>query len=482
MKEINIKALLGVSNLRDSVESFIKDQLIFVSSFIIGLILLMIYMKIQSYVSSYKIMLYFSFFLYLSVTAVMGLAAIIRGLIHSRYTIISAIKGDRKSKLSFYLNLFIKLIIEVFICVSLYSLLTAQKNEQALSNQLNIWMNHKTFYTVNENAVMTNGKEASKVNKKSLNLFHYLSQNGGMLVDYQGWNSNGDVTDLLNGNVMTVNSQYLNENKVINSNNQRQKLPNNSNITYVLIPEKYYSKRKQLIRSYRQSLALDEAEKQLGKPLKTKTIKIKNNQKLFTYSTDALSLRNYSGTVKNAVLVVISNNSLGGLNPKLDTNINWDSYMSRAAFLSPSLTIIKTGIQKANISKYIGSILNTKSYAAKQLKNIQTGILLSAIVTLVALFIAIIENIAFNSIYFNNNRQKLAIQRILGGGLFLRFNRLVFLIFGLSLIEALIVFLLTKSSLISLGLIITGNLIEWILLIIQGIRLNKETWEYIKGE
>lgn len=120
MKEINIKVLLGMSNFEDAAISFGKDQLVFTAAFGIGLILVALYMKMQSYLYAYKIMLYFSLFLYLVATLVMIVGAVIRGLIHSRYTIIGAIKGDKKSKFSFYLNLFIKVLIEVFICISLF--------------------------------------------------------------------------------------------------------------------------------------------------------------------------------------------------------------------------------------------------------------------------------------------------------------------------------------------------------------------------
>ncbi len=482
MKEINIKVLLGMSNFEDAAISFGKDQLVFTAAFGIGLILVALYMKMQSYLYAYKIMLYFSLFLYLVATLVMIVGAVIRGLIHSRYTIIGAIKGDKKSKFSFYLNLFIKVLIEVFICISLFSLLNTQKSEKALSDQLNVWMNHKTFYTVSENAVMTKGSETSYLNRQSMKLFHYLDQKGGMLVDYQGWDSPQDVGDLNNGNVMTVNAQYLKENRVVGENGNRIILPKNSPVTYVLIPQQYYSERANLIKSYRRSLALDDTEKQLGRKLETKAINIKNNQKLFTYSTYALSLGNYSGTVKNAVLVVISNNSLGGLNSKLDSNMNWDSYMSNSAFLSPTLSAVKAGIQKTNIKKYIGSILNTKSYAAKQLESIRTEMLLSLVVTLVAFAIALVENVAFNSVYFNNNSKKLAIQRIFGGSASLRFGKFIRMIFVLSLIEALIVFMFTGSISISLGLIIVSNIVEWILLAVQGMYLDKHTWDYLKGE
>lgn len=108
--------------------------------------------------------------------------------------------------------------------------------------------------------------------------------------------------------------------------------------------------------------------------------------------------------------------------------------------------------------------------------------LLSLIVTLVAVVIALVENIAFNSVYFNNNGKKLAIQRILGGSSYLRFAKFVRLIFILSLIEAAMVLMLTGNLQLSVGLIIVSNAVEWILLVIQGIRLNKYTWNYLKGE
>jgi len=56
------------------------------------------------------------------------------------------------------------------------------------------------------------------------------------------------------------------------------------------------------------------------------------------------------------------------------------------------------------------------------------------------------------------------------------------MIFVLSLIEALIVFMFTGSISISLGLIIVSNIVEWILLAVQGMYLDRHTWDYLKGE
>lgn len=482
LKKINIRFLFGMSRFTDAFRSWIVDQTVFTVSYLLGLLLISIYLKFKGLVNSYKIMAYFAFILYVIATVVIVLAAVIRAISHSRFSIINAIKGNLQSKLSFYVNLIIKVVVEIFICISVVGLLGTLKKQEDLKTQLTTWTEHKTLYTITASPISTSTAEEDYLNKQSMLFFNYLDKHNGILIDYQGWGNGSDVFDSINGNVMTVNAEYLKQNVVKDSAGKRIELPKYSKTTYILIPEKFYPERHRIIKSYREALALDDSEKVLKEKLQTKSIEIANNQKLFTYSSDALSLGYYSGSTNSAALVVLSNNSLGGLNSKLDSNINWSAYMSDAAFLTSDLKLLKRGISKYNLTKYVGSIVNTKSYASKQLSEVNNELLLSSIVIGVAIMIAIVENVAFNIIYFNNNKKKIAIQRLMGQSFFKRFRNIIGLILGLSFIESGLVYLITNNLFVASGLFIFTNICEIILLLIQSSKSDKTIAQVIKGE
>lgn len=484
LKKINIRSLLGMSNFEDAFRSFLSDQSYFVGVYLIGLMILALYMQVSEFTNTYRIMLYFAFVLYVIAAVVMIFVAIIRARIHSRQTIVNAIKGDMRSQMSFYINMAIKIVIEVFVCVAFVSLLGTLKQDRQLKDQLSIWTKGKTYYTVNLASIQSTAEETKQLNHKAAIFFKYLENHGGMLANYQGWSSDQDnFSDLFSGHVLSVNANYLKVNHVIDPDGKRVILPKDTNTTYVLIPTNQYVGRQQILKSYREYLWLNSAEKKMGVKLHIKAIEIKNGQQLFTYSTAALDLGYYEGTVNSAVVAVLSNESLGGTSQKnVDANSVWLTYLSNEAFLSPSVSTIQKGMKFARITNYIGSIINTKSYAMKQLATVQNNLRLLVTVFGIALSIVVIENIALNSVYFSNNRKKVAIQRLLGMHFFKIFRKFIFLIFVLSLMEASIVLLITKNQTIATTLFVLSNFGEFILLRIQSRRLNKKISSVIKGE
>lgn len=482
LKKINIRSLMGMSKLQDSWDSFKNDQIYFIGTYFISLLILSIYMRMTGYLNSYRIMLYFALILYVVVTLIMFIVAMIRAGMHSRFTIVNAIKGNENSRLSFNINLIFKIIIEVFVCIVFASLLSTLKQEQKLASQLDVWNKSKTFYTVNLSPIGLNRSESEDLSKKSLQLYKYLTDRKGMFVDYTNWDRQQDITDLNNGNVMQVNAEYLRNNRIVDTHNKRILFSDNAETTYILIPKKYASQQKEISQSYRDSLGINDAEKRLGRKLKSKIILIKNNQRPFSYSIDAISLGYYDGKINSPAIVVISNKSLGGMNLNLDTNINWDAYLSDSSFLSPSLTDLKNGIKRTKITKYIGSLINTKSYAYKELKNVRQGIYFAIVTIVLAVVIAVIENLSFNTIYFNNHRKKLAIQRLMGANFLQRFGRFLLTIVLISLLEAIVVVIFTGNWKIAVGLFIITNLIECMLIVLQTNKLNNQVEQAIKGE
>lgn len=482
LKKANIRNLLGMSNFDDAFDTFIDDQGYFLSSYLLGIVLLMIYMWMNKFMNCYRIVAYFALLLYLIVILVTGVAAILRAHSHSERTIVNAIKGNVKNKLAFYINMIIKIVVEIFACLTFVTLLGTLKQSQQLNNQLSVWTHGKTYYTVNLSPIDTTSKEDKIVNHGSTVLFHYLENHGGMLANYQGWGTGkADVMNSSNGHVLTVNPNYLKTNSVLASDGKRIRIPNKTRTTYVLIPENQYANRSQILREYRSDLWLNSAEHKTGKKLTIKAIKIKNSQRSFTYSANALDLGYYDGYVNSPVVLVLTNESLGGIGKhNTDANSIWSSYLSNEAFLSSSVSVMHKAIQKSGMSRYIGGIVDTKSYAMKQLTLVRRKLEISIAVLVITLAIIIIENISFNSIYFNNNRKKIAIKRLLGSHFISIFGKFISLNLILSLFEAFIVWAITKNMMVTILLLVLSNVGELLILNIQNhyLDINKA----IKGE
>lgn len=292
-----------------------------------------------------------------------------------------------------------------------------------------------------------------------------------------------DVIDFYNGNVLNVNPQYLVQNKVINDQGNRILVPKDSQTTYVLIPSYLFKEKDLILNKYRQGLFLNEAEKATGKTLKMQAIKIKDNQKTFTYSVDALNLGHYNAYANSPVILVLSNQSLGGLSSKnIYANSIWSSYLSSEAFLSPNLETLRAGLQATGMTRFIGGIVNTKSYVSKQIVETKKNIQLIILVITLSIGIAIIENLAFNSIYFANNKKKIALKRLLGANFIKIYKRFLLLITGMGIFEMLVVLLITGNLKLSLMLLILSIGIETILLSIQNKILNKKLPQSLKGD
>ncbi|GFZ26446.1 DUF1430 domain-containing protein [Lactobacillus corticis] len=458
---------------------FLEDEKIFSFAFFGGIILIMIYMYLENYRYSYHIMLFACVLAYLIVGVIIGINAIIRAKMHNYYTIIPAIKGDAHSNMAFFINLSIKIMIEVVLCVILASMLKTWNREQKMTAQLSEWTSHQTYYTVTIGT--GTDTENHDVDKKSIKFANYMLDHGGMLIDFQGWGSK-DVFDTVEGNHLLVNAKYLDNNKVLNLSGNRIHLSSNTKTTYLLIPERYYSKRKKLIKLYRTFLSLDEAEKTTGKSLSLKAIAIKNNQSHFLYSINSFDYGNYSGSVKDSLLVVVSHKSLGGGGWNNPANMNWTSYVSDSALMTNDLSLLHRAINKTGFTPYVGGILNTKSYAAKQIASTQKKLLVTVIVAIISIFLALFEDIAFNTVYISNNRKKLAIKRLMGANYLKQFGEFILIILGVGVVEATLVYLITQKLSLSLGVFIIGNLLELSLLMLQGMHLNKKISETIKGE
>lgn len=484
LKKINIRSLLGMSNFKDALDSFLEDLKWFSLTYIAGLIIIVLGMQFLGYINSLKITLYFALILYSAVLIVLLLSAFLRGRMHSVSTIVGAIKGNARSKLSFYINMVIKVIVEIFICVSFASLLGTLNHEQKLNSQLSVWDHKKTYYTVNLSSIKTTSQEEQALNHRSAVFFNYLAKHNGVLASYQGWDSSQeDFHDFYYGNVLNVNANYLKDNKVVDVTGKRLLLPANSATTYVLLPAAQYSQRQEIVQAYRRDLYLKQAERRTGKTLKIKVIKIKDGQRLFTYDIGALELGHYNGYVNSPALLVLSNQSLGGTaKNNQDANSIWITYLSNEALLSPDVGTVKKGLKKAKLTNYIGGIVNTKSYFLKQLTTVQRNLQLAFAVVTIAVIIMLLENFAFNSVYFNNNKKKIAIQRTLGLSFGRTFGKFMFLNLGLSIFEAAVVWMLTGNLTIMIALLVFSNLIELILLEMQARKLNRTIAESIKGE
>ncbi|WP_334116762.1 DUF1430 domain-containing protein [Ligilactobacillus sp.] len=484
LRKMNICALLGMSNVKEALRDFLGNQKDLLLVYLPGMTAVLFYMEMESFTHAYGTVLYFAALLYLAVTAVMLAAAVARCAMHSRRTISAAVKGNSHSRFSFYVNMTFKAVTEIFVCTTCVSLIGAVRNGCQMEAQLSTWMKGRTYYTVNLAPYAGSGKETHILEQKAGKFFCYLEKHGGMLVNYQGFGRPEDSTgDLFSGNVMTVTAGYLQRNRVMGADGRRILLPADSDTTYVLVPSGQFEKRRQLVRNYRSQLWLNDAGKRMNGKLSVRTLETADDQKLFTYSADALDLGCYSGNAENPVVVVLSEKSLGGISPEnVNANSNWLTFISNQSFLCPDVSAIQTGMEKAGLTGWIGSIVNTRSLACRKLAATRTRVRVLTAVLVIALLVAGIETFSFTGIYFSNNRKKIAVKRLLGAGSVQIFGRFAALLVFLSVLEAGISFLITKDAVAAAALSVASSFCGIVILSVQTMLVSRRIAVTLKGE
>ena len=485
LKKANIRYLLGMTKGKDAALALWENQKIFLPAFVGAMILVYILWLLQGMLHIQRTALIFASCLFIGVVLLDLFFVFIRINIYSYQTIVPTIKGKDGSALIFVMSFIMKSVIEIFILFMVVSLTQSIQAKNQVSTQLEHWNREQDYYTVYLAPIgQLTSEEHEELHYNIARFYQFLEQNNGSLTYYNGW---GEETysnlDMFNGNVLSVNANYLQKNPIIDKNGNTIELPSNSETLYLLIPSSEIDKKEQLVESYEDSLWIDSAKAVTSYELKTEVIEIQENQKLFTYNSNALDFGFYDGYVTNAIVIVLSSSSLGGpLINNIDTNATWTVFLSNQAFLAPDVSVVKEGIERFGLTKYIGGILNTRERAFAELSIIQNSIYISWSMLSLAIFLLCMGIFICNRIYFKNNQKKITVKYISGVSFINRYRTFMVGILSFALMESLLIYLITKQSWLAMVFLLMVSFGHIGLLAFQSKIANYYTIDILKGE
>ncbi|QBO35933.1 DUF1430 domain-containing protein [Periweissella cryptocerci] len=477
LRASNIKHLHGVSRLADAWQAFMQDQRLFLVSYGLSLLVVIGSMFVRSQLGSMYPMLLLAGLLLILELGISVLAIVIQVLSHNEKTILAAINGKQQSKLVFTVNWFFKALTEVAVVVVVILVMGNLKTANQVKTELATWHNLPNYYTLSLAAFA--GVQHDEGPKDTYKLVNWGNQHGMIVAAYGGGDAS-NYTDYANGNVLEVNANYLRQNKIVTVDNQRIKLPQDSNITYALIPANLKGRTQELIKKYEYELFF--AELHVKNPqMQMKPISIKANQKIFSYDTNGFSLGQYSSQLPNPVILVVSPKSLGG---DSDTpNGNWQSILSNQGLIFPNFKQLAKKVAEFGLAPQIGGYVNINDEAAKVYQEVNNKIKLLLLILALLIVLLLLEYQLVNNVYLTTNRQRAAIKRLHGNSLLRIHYHFILLWLGVTIFEGVLLVGVLRAPLSivasfgGISLAVAGSLFTW-----QATKDMQKLATTIKGE
>ncbi|MBU5591638.1 DUF1430 domain-containing protein [Clostridium sp. MSJ-4] len=429
-KSIAIEKMLGFNKkniLAKRIFPIIKIEIL--SILITTLILILINFKVYN--------LYFFNFLnkLLQIYAVMIIASII--LISLPFMFINFIKisnmlkNKKPIKFIIYFNTFIKIIFTViFIVLSINCYSKYQIIKSSFSYSYENWEKTREYYIVPEMQTTTNIGDPYNLEyrQKEKELYYTFNKSGSILADFRSFmpgyyekeksSANNETYKI---DTITINPNYLKENKVLDENNNRVNILENDKEYILLVPEKYHSKEKEII-EYNEFIkeGYNSKEEEIKNKPKSivakqniKIIWIKDNQKFFSYLIDVNPVDGNMVSDPIARVLTESNGDLSDYSVLFGFKSN--PFKIKVGDSSNSIETILDNIKKYfDFNIYRFPVFSLYSSVQEQIRNTKQNIQFMILIMLI-LFIGIMTIILQNVInYFEQNKVRLAIQKFHG--------------------------------------------------------------------
>ncbi|WP_062473546.1 hypothetical protein, partial [Levilactobacillus senmaizukei] len=401
---------------------FCRDQLFFFSiySVMFGIVSLMIFFV--HHWGTFWITAYFSLLLYFSQILVYLLGGLIWSWSFRVSTILPAVRGNTKSRLTLTIVLIVKTATELIILFSLITLVQQLVINQKSKTQVATWSSLQTRYSPSLSLDIT-GKEQLSEDRQTYKLVKWATNHHGLISNYAGYNSDGgqhlnfeNYTDYYNGgNVLMVNAEYFKQNKVVSkSGSSLIFYPDDSKI-HILFPQKLSNKKKELTKMYTEQMGLQHFFENNHKVPQVKTHLMKNNQLRYTYSPAGIDLGYYDAKVPDPVIIVISPESLNGDNENADRL--WNAMLSNNAFSFKNYGELNQKLVSLGMYKQIGAYTNIKSYAGKIYHDQEQKVTRLIVILGLMIGLLVFECFLACSLYFGIYQQAQAVRIFMGQSL-----------------------------------------------------------------
>lgn len=505
-KELAIKKMFGYTNRELILKCLLRDSIkIHGISLFIAIIIQVLYLYNYNGFSGIKDFGIQWLIIQGIFTIASNAIAIIPFFMVNAIEVSKMLKNKKPMRLIQILNYGSKFLFSMFLLIMFINLFNSYKDLQIQNSNAEKWETTKnySFYEYQYNPTDDDNLWEYQLSMKSQELFELENKKGGILIRpsdgiisknimVNNIQTNVPIYDPNEGNMIQVNSRYLNLNPIYDLKNEKITLPEEyGDYLIVLVPNKYHDMEEEILKIYTKWYEFsiftneDMHNKSIGKSVNehkqvtVKLIFIKDNQKCFLYNpTLETKNQNY---IKEPIISVINSVNMGG-----DCYLN---YMTGGTFY-PKVDDSKNPYNELNYNiRLVGldnEIFSTPLLYSKvdsYMYNLKNQIMLKIFLATVLIITEVIIIVFMVLNYLERNKFVNCIKKLNGYSFYKRHNKFIAMIFILWLVISLVGYVFKTFTWISiLEFVIPCSVVEFILIILM-IKLleKKNVIDVLKG-
>lgn len=373
---------------------------------------------------------------------------IISSLLIALFTKVKPIDYLKNKSVSHYFIIFNQIVfLIIVVLITTLSSVSINKGEALLSryNNHTQWEKTKKYYLISELSNVENPDELSSKSflNKQKELFKELNRLGSILADFNEY----DKQTLNKTSMAYINTNYLKEEKVMDSHNKRILINENESRRVVLVDEKTPFSKEEIVDITKGMYDISQG---------IKIIYYKHNQRFFTYNSQITN--NYTNMIQSPIIQVLTENNGKDSDYNLILGYKYNPYKIKA-----NRAKIINILEKYQLSQYVDNYIT--AYDEMSMLNHNEWMLfigvIIAIITLISLMIIItLQNI---KLYILQNIKLLSIQKMNGYRFIDKYKSLI-LMSNITFILSFIISLLMNYSLFYLLALYTLILLTWMIL------------------
>ncbi|MDZ5759711.1 hypothetical protein RAK27_13695 [Carnobacterium maltaromaticum] len=376
-------------------------------------------------------------------------------------TISDKIKGEKPYKLLTYANIFVKVVVLIFIVIfsfrALNQLNESKENYKGLSN----WSEVENYYQLEFNNTTTlfidfsnpdkdaKKLEAGKINQKLFPLLVKSEQSGSILAsnneELLSFERTGSPFSIDSHSFMTVNHNFLESVLVIDSKGNRiSQLPQDK--FYCLIPENEKSNSKKIKEQIAEQIALN--QDLFGDPEDSykgdiELLYIKSDQSIFNFNAENPK---YSISTNPIILVL----SLQMVGPNID---NWIAEISQGHYLFKNQKEVQEFISNNYLEDEFWGLTAAKDRANEMLQKSEIEYRTASISLFLLIIIFVIVAFYNSLVYVELNKKRLFLQYIFGDSLWMR-HHLYYIKMSLITLGVMTTLVIFKNEFLPIALVV----------------------------
>jgi putative ABC transport system permease protein len=424
-KAVAVRLLFGDNFFHVGVFLVRKYSKIFLSSFVSSILgftfFLYFYNQLQQFVS------FLSFWMENVLNMVLILTLLFIGTwIGTKYINIShMIKNKKPIKIVFYINIFVRLVLSVFLILGLQqglSTIIELKSTNASQQKWSVLKDYTYMGVVaNPGTEVFNFEQDSEKGRNFRALYKELESQGAFYISPSNYYLD-DLSDPplnpnpwgMEGKKVEINRNYLDVNPIKDTNGNPITIPSpTKSEIQVLVPEKFKTYQKDIEQSIEQDYQ-GVYNLIAPAPVEAKIIYVKNEQSYFTYSTQMASNHHYE--IDDPIAVIVN----ADFDPMIlaNTVARGYGYYTKVQEHDDPFKGTQNTLKKYEFHDILQPVSVAYSTVELKMAKMTEEIQLTSIYSLLLLILAFVL-LFFSSIYYLEiNKQTLAIQWIFGYSFF----------------------------------------------------------------